>query len=250
VLDAGTLLSVAVPLLPAYVQARRNAAADEIADLLVEATGSNPVPDAAQLDTLTSSLRTLQDAPWLPPQESLVDLRELPLLPWEWGLAPIDSAANVVLQALGQLSDSGGARAGEDLDRGARRFERRLETLRASLHAALAELGEVKHEHLVFWRERAKRLFPDEHSRPDLGTETMQRLADEWRASFGEPLARVAERMATVLHDCTELVREHSQSSPRTQSVVSPGIEQPRDRDDGLARGRERRRAAAAAARA
>jgi patatin-related protein len=204
-LNAGSLFAVAKPLFRAYVRGRRTAAAEEIGDLLVEGTGSNPAPTTAQLDELRGSLRELEAAPWLPPLTEAAELEAVPVEPWAWGLAPIENAANLVLQVLHELPSADDV----DVDRGERdiesAFDTLLEAVRSRLHEGLAGLTTLKHEHAEFWQETARTLFPDERVRP--GRAAAERLAGEWGERFSPQLARLAMTIAEAARECSSLVR-------------------------------------------
>jgi patatin-related protein len=188
-------LDVALRFFPAYLSARRSAAADEVVRLLVDATGARAVPTAEQLAELEDGLRALEVAPWLPPQGDYQSFTEIPIEPWRWGLAPIENAANVALQALQRLGHLGGTAHSEE-----------IEVLRARLHTLLERLRQIEAEHIEHWQDAARQLFPQDGPVADLGSDTTEGLVRAWEESFSGTLEQLARTIAAIVLDLSRVL--------------------------------------------
>lgn len=196
--DPDTLLGLAVSLIGAYVEVRRAAAAEEVAQLITEATGSSPTPTAEQRGALTSALGNFPQAPWAPPtaSEARASFEGELDRPWRWGIAPLENALNLMLQVVRdtpRLLERTGDDGAEDL------FEE-LGSTRRELHEALDDLRGVQKRHRELWTEAALVFLDPDSSLRDGGVEgTVESLAREWQERLQGSLDLLATRVARLV---------------------------------------------------
>jgi patatin-related protein len=199
-LDSETLQVVAHLLLAPYVLTRRASAADDIVRALVAATGSSSFPTAEQVAELSSELRTLTEAPWLPPVGQPESFADVPVEPWKWGFAPVENAANVALQALQRVVRWMSAGDGR----------REVHALRERMHEALRALREIERDSAKYWRSAAERVFQQ--------GETVKELATGW-ATFQEQLGPLALKIAGVVTDVSSEIKRSNAAGDEMDRV-------------------------------
>src|SRR4051794_393067 len=184
------LEQVARALLPAYVQTRRESAVDDVLQFMLDAAAGSSPPGPETLAEVRDRLERVGDAPWLPSPREYANWSEVPVKPWQWGFAPVEHAANVVLELLQRLVAVRPDEPG---------FAERRE-----LHSTLAKLRDVERRSLEDWRRGAAGVFAD----PDAAAA----LAQGWGRFQGE-LGDRAEELAAVVVRAHALVPEGEEAA-------------------------------------
>lgn len=190
------LEGAATLLLDAYAGVRRRLAAEDIVDLLVEGREAAPArrapearrpapPGPDSVARVRAALAGVKDAPWVPPAS--LD-RGPTLTGWEWGLAPVEHAANVTLDVLKRIVRLA---RGETLDQAQR--------LRADFHEQLGVLRRLKGESSDYWRAAgADELDPFEEPAGESLDAYARELAQRW-APYARRAGEVMHALAGIL---------------------------------------------------
>jgi patatin-related protein len=220
-LDGESVFAAAAPLLQAYLGTRREAAAEEVAQLIVKATGTRPVPDAAQLGRLRVVLGKLEAPPWLPawrppPENEPAKFAEVPVTPWAWGFAPLENAANLALQAIRVAAGEPDRREESASRAGA------IAAGRRSLHRVLGELRRIEADHRVFWKEAALQLYGSSGAEGDPDAERIEAVAAGW-TTFSSRLDLVAGELARLLSELLLALNRFEDARERFRGLAEPG---------------------------
>jgi patatin-related protein len=168
------LTSTADRLLPAYVTARREAAVADVTRLVAEEAGSE-----TPLETPAPALdvRTVRAAVPVPQPGARGP-------GWKWGIAPVEYAANVVLDLLREaLLDPESPRPP-------------LQELRGRLHEQLRRIRALQASNERFWRSRAAALTNgggDAH-------------AGEWQDAHADEAGAIADELGQIAADAAALI--------------------------------------------
>jgi patatin-related protein len=197
---ADALAESAKVFLETYRCTRRQLAADDIVDLLLQgrrdrevAAGERRLPSAAAVGALRAAFADpSMDCPWLPAADLSPDRwSDVRLEPWDWGLAPVEFAANLVLEVLQQAVGLEGL--------GSRRLQ--VHELRRDFHDQLLALRRVARVNHDYWRERGMA----EDQVAGNADERARALAAGWEPRR-EELGRIARELAGLLPRASQAV--------------------------------------------
>ena len=183
-LDAPGLVSAADALLNAYIEVRRNGAADDIRSALLHRRSTK----LEQAEALAVAELPKGDVPFLPGEEKLATWQQDTLKPWAWGLAPIEHAANTALDLIGRAMREP---AFKDLRAG-------LGPQRGALHEALAELRQLQRKTTDDWVGRVSVALP---SKQEATTDTQpEAMADthQMEKTLQERIDELASKVAGI----------------------------------------------------
>jgi patatin-related protein len=190
-LHAPELEAMAVQLLPAYVQARRATAAEDIVQIVFKTPGLDLSTEIDQATRLRDRLSTLTSVPWVPSGD-FANLDNVPVKPWRWGFAPLENAANVALDLIQRMTHAGGY------------DQRLLRGWRELTHEALQGLRSAKRDDNAYWEDVAAQLIAASDAatpRPQGGPPqpadtTLENLVGKSRVTG---LDEVGSRLASVI---------------------------------------------------
>ena len=198
------LTATADRLMPAYVDARREAAVADVTRLVAEEAGSE-----APLETPAPALdvRTVRAAVPVPQPGARGP-------GWKWGIAPVEYAANVVLDLL---------RAGM-LDQETPRPP--LQELRGRLHEQLRRLRALQASNERFWRSRATALTNGRGPTD----------ADEWLDAHADEAGEIAYELGAIAAEAAAAIPgwraeddDVSDAAKLARALVPPDAGRPAD---------------------
>jgi hypothetical protein len=152
------------------------------------------VPRADDVARVRGRLEELGRGRWIPAVEP-AEWRVLDLRTWDWGIAPVEYAANVVLDVLRSAVAMPELRTRWHDVRG----------MRAQLHRILDRLRRVQRASADHWREAGS-------SKQAFGEASARELADyaaRWAAGFQEELGELAGRLAVLLGRAWRRLDQH-----------------------------------------
>jgi patatin-related protein len=216
--DFDELGQVATLVFGTYLEMRRRTAAEQIVELLLDGRrerAERPPPTPRQAERLREAFARVHDAPWLPPAFSGDAWDEVPvdLTRWTWGFAPVEHAANVLLETLKRLLEE--TRQSES--------QADVQNLRRLFHENLGRLREIRFKSAQYWRtllEADDVLFEADDTGTDdarAGERLDQRVAERavgWEP-FAAELARVMSGFAYLAGRALEIAQATSRPAER-----------------------------------
>jgi hypothetical protein len=183
--QAESLVDLALALYPSYRRLRRASAAEDIVALWRD-TGVWRGNDPA----LRNAIAAIEDPPWLPPSELSAEAAlPAPGETWQWGLAPVEHTANIVLDLLGRAASlpMAGERVGE---------------LKRDFHGQLASLRSIQERSQEYWIGVGRALPDNQVPRDEL-----EAPVRDW-ARFSDELGEVAHELAAITLKISEAAHE------------------------------------------
>jgi patatin-related protein len=174
-------------MLPTYLRTRRAAAADDVLALVLDGwtrAPSRPPPREAEVERARARMTTM-DVPWLPSPEARVPpdgWDEPPIEAWSWGIAPVENAANLVLQLLRGLPGRDGAGVEGTAQ------------VRRDYHAQLARLRRLQAANADYWRDVGR----DAQSLEPV-TDLEAGVLRGWYRQFSTPAGELALQLGDTL---------------------------------------------------
>lgn len=195
-LGEGRLSEIAETLFPAYVHARAESAIADVGATVVDRLAV-AVPDQAPPPDLDP--RAVADAlprdeqPWLP---SSLDVQED--MDWDWGLAPVEYGANILLDVLRE-----GLRIGE--------VRPTFRNLRGETHEQLALLRGLQRKSARYWSRHAEALAQ--------GTVESDALLGEWKSEHAQGARDIAFELGRIAAEAAGALAAVSDSSAAPDSI-------------------------------
>lgn len=175
-LGSAGLIETAEKLLPAYVSARSQVAVADITKTvvgaMVEATPAEAPAPTLDPDAMPAAMPS-EEQPWLP-ETNPASLNVSSGGDWRWGIAPVEYAANVVLDLLRE-----GLSLREPPD-----LRPELRRLRGETHGQLARLRDLQRKSEEFWALRAEAVRG--------GSVQSDELLAAWRDAHADPAREIA----------------------------------------------------------
>jgi patatin-related protein len=195
-LDDGKLADVAQKMFPAYLGARAKSAIADVHATVVDrlATAVPAEAPAPGLDPEAVANALPRDKqPWVP--SSLVVRADMD---WDWGLAPVEYGANILLDVLRE-----GLKIAE--------VRPTFRDLRRRTHEQLALLREHQAGSAAFWAEHAEAVAQ--------GTVKPEDLLDEWKSAHAEGARDIAFELGRIAADAADALAAVSDSSAAPDAI-------------------------------
>jgi patatin-related protein len=213
------LVETAEKLLPAYVSARSASAVADVTrtvvDSVVQAAPAEVSTPTVDPSAVEAALPTAEQ-PWLPEAEA-ASLAVTPDARWHWGIAPVEYAANVVLDLLREgltLAEPPGLRP-------------ELRRLRGEAHDQLARLRALQNRGDAFWAERAAEMH--------VGATESQELLGDWREEHAEDAGDIAFELGRIAAAAAAAIPDPAAGAEPSEAVQLARALVPRTAADPVA---------------